>query len=819
MFRTHRLSFLIVFSTMAAALLLFPTSAERKVGGILPAAERDTSAARKQERLEKLLEQATRSRGVARERLTVGDLVIQKYPVSGVEISQAKFVDKETGEVFATALDAADNPADAQAAAEQELKARARRYGKIDPALHAKMEALERNEAGAKAADATAAAAARIPVSLWLNVPDMPLVRPQSASDPYLAQANLAAHLTALETDMTPKRRGALAAVKRFDPGASGAKYAPAVFANLTPAQIRAVVKRGDVEVAYDGAEKYGRHNDDVATTARVHRVWAAGNLGQLNAGMVRPVVHEDDGIADFNPYLNNSKHAVIFWCTPGDLRCPYGKNNDGADLDHASLVAGVIGSTHPLYRGIAPSSQVLLSANSQDFSDANTVAAFEWARANGGDPTNMSWGTICGGGNQTFDSRYVDWAVSHLFATVVVSAGNTSIYCYDPSDPNANFYVSSPGLAWNAITVGSQYDNNNSFWSGDGMSSFSRHVNPVFASGMEKPEVVAVGEDVITTDNLFGDHLSAIGVQGTSFSAPAVAGQVALMLSRQPGQTFWPETNKAAVLTSAFHDVTAGSRSKDGVGSVVMSVSDDTYRLGRFRNDCGAGCYPLQPANFPRSYSITLTAGQVVRIAIAWNSQATGGSGTDQLGADIDLQVIRPGGTVIASSSSSQNAWELVEFTAPVSGTYTVRANLFSYVSGWSGTFIGMAYAVKALPDYCTGVPAGAGTFAIDTANGPTWFDSYAGWPYNQGGREYIRKLVLTATKDITVTDTNGNIDLHVLRVANCAADPVVPTSLAHGDNSVFVDNAPAGTYYVVADGYNGAVGTTTLKITQTGP
>jgi len=40
--------------------------------------------------------------------------------------------------------------------------------------------------------------------------------------------------------------------------------------------------------------------------------------------------------------------------------------------------VGGVIASNDNLYRGIAPNVPLILSANSQDFSDANLVAAFE---------------------------------------------------------------------------------------------------------------------------------------------------------------------------------------------------------------------------------------------------------------------------------------------------------------------------------------------------------------------------------------------------------------------------------------------------------
>ena len=109
------------------------------------------------------------------------------------------------------------------------------------------------------------------------------------------------------------------------------------------------------------------------------------------------------------------------------------------------------------------------------------------------------------------------------------------------------------------------------------------------------------------------------------------------------------------------------------------MNNSDDTYRLGRFfNNSMAAG----SPGNI--DHLVSLVAGQRVKVAITWDSISnqcgTCAPGTDTLtGEDIDLHILRPDGTFLIGSVSVQNAWESVEFTAPVTGIYTFREHPFS--------------------------------------------------------------------------------------------------------------------------------------------
>jgi hypothetical protein len=322
------------------------------------------------------------------------------------------------------------------------------------------------------------------------------------------------------------------------------------------------------------------------------------------------------------------------------------------------------------------------------------------------------------------------------------------------------------------------------------------------------------------------------------------VAGTAMLMLSRQPGQRFWPETNKAAIMASAMHDIVGGffDDDRDGVGSVVSTVADDTYRFNRFRNasvnvaSMNQSCGPLGGAAVCFNYlnAFTTTAGTKVRVAIAWDAIADPWAATSQLGADIDLCVVHPNNTgIVACSSSVADSYEVVEFNAPASGAYDIYIRRYSSVAGWPGTFLGTAWAfgnTTTLPNFCAGEQAVsvASTFVgnivrtVNTTNGGTYFDAYTGWAFNQTGREGLIKLTLAAARDVQISDTNSSMDLHLLRLtgAGCNGNPATYSkilSTVNGPAKAF--NLAPGTYYVAVDGYNGYVGSTPVTINISGP
>jgi hypothetical protein len=153
--------------------------------------------------------------------------------------------------------------------------------------------------------------------------------------------------------------------------------------------------------------------------------------------------------------------------------------------------------------------------------------------------------------------------------------------------------------------------------------------------------------------------------------------------------------------------------------------------------------------------------------------------------------------------------------------------------MAGWPGTFLGTAWSFSnatTLPNFCAGeqvvsvAPAFTGNVvrAVNTTNGGTYFDSYTGWGFNQSGREGLIRIVLPVARNITISDTNPNIDLHLVQLtgAGCNGDPATFNKiLSTADGPLTSFNRPAGTYYVIADGRNGSVGNTNVTINIAGP
>jgi subtilisin family serine protease len=200
--------------------------------------------------------------------------------------------------------------------------------------------------------------------------------------------------------------------------------------------------------------------------------------------------------------------------------------NNQGNtdEHSHGSTVAGFIAS--PIngkgLLGTAPEAKLIL-IKQVDSSDSATIKAFEYAKDHGAKVINCSWGT-----------EQVSQAVANELQELKDS-GITIVFASGNNGENMDGAISDESELPSVIGVGSSNEANNIA----SYSNYGKHI-----------DLIAPGGDLDRSAGILGlDDTGSAGstiqrqlvdrdyafTNGTSFSAPIVAGTVALMLSANP--------------------------------------------------------------------------------------------------------------------------------------------------------------------------------------------------------------------------------------------------------------------------------------------
>ncbi|HMR31114.1 MAG TPA: S8 family serine peptidase [Geminicoccaceae bacterium] len=329
---------------------------------------------------------------------------------------------------------------------------------------------------------------------------------------------------------------------------------------------------------------------------------------------------------------------------------------------DHKTAVAGIIQSTHATYRGIAPG-VTILDGIGVDFSDAEMIAATDCVVSRGAVAVSMSFGSDTDGEFDAF-AQYVDRLVYNTGVSVVVAVSNV-----------CSLRMGSPEIAYNDISVGA-FSDRGTAGLGDDLHACSPAIAPSFSAyrdppsrngDREQPDLVAPGHDIRSTRLKSG----FVEGSGTSFAAPHVAAGIGLLQDRASfSLATQAERVRAILMASARRNIegSATLSDRDGAGAVRFAAADAVLRGGTswwFQTSGGS-------AGFPRTQSFQATAGQKVRVALAWAHKP--GKGNSTVSTNLDLAVSDPGGTQLAASRSQDNNFEIVSFVASRTGTYRIR-------------------------------------------------------------------------------------------------------------------------------------------------
>lgn len=560
------------------------------------------------------------------------------YQLQREKIHESKFMDKE-GVIHIISLNQRGQEVNSEQLQANEEVAYTTRYGKVDSKLAQKLAVTPANKP--------------ISVILWLKEPlsTSSSQLPDSYSGDFLpdsqvqeffnqVDANRAAEVQSIVTPVANRLRN-------LNRNVTTDRFAPVVYATLTPQQISQVAQLPEVDQVYEDLINYPELNIASLTI----RATTVQNRGLTGVGIRVAQIEVGGRVATNNPNLSGIFQNTTDVCSSAS--------------SHSTAVAGIIRSTNGIFRGISPRVSLWAggscNGNSSQLQNRSTAAADWGARI-----LNLSWGSNTNLVISASD-RFYDNMVINRLRTVVKSAGNRGSGCGFEGN------VTSPGLAYNVITVGNFDDKRTVSWTGDTMSSCSSWRNPRSARGdRKKPELAAPGTNITGTTTA-SPWIGRIG-SGTSYSTPMVTGVVALLMQRNSSLSSLPEAVKAILMTTAIHNIEGNARLSeyDGAGGIVADRADDVAR--RVNGNWGSRSYTCSTSTTLDVANMSLTAGVRTRATIVWPNDPNYSSYASQPGADLDLQVISPSGSVVASSASWDNTYEIVDFRPSVSGNYRLR-------------------------------------------------------------------------------------------------------------------------------------------------
>jgi hypothetical protein len=593
---------------------------------------------------QRAVEIVAEEQGVSPRALRLAASTPSDYPLQGENVFDFKLADRE-GRVYGVTLDRNGSRRDAGTLADAERAARLDRYGRLDPRLAERLE---------KAGDDP------IDVILWLEAPATAHERP-ALDRGGTTLDDLASFHDALDAararEVDEVTRPVLERLASLGIDARADTHAPVVYAALPPEVLRELSSWDGIDTIYEA----GTNEPEVEVSVPTVRGDAVKSLGINGAGVNVAQIEVEGRVFTGNPHLAGMTQDATSVCA--------------ANSDHSTAVAGIIRSRHfflpfPFLgfsrEGMAPGVNLRAGGSctglSSQLQGRSTAAANAGARA-----LNLSWGDNIGL-TPGADDRFYDDMVMNRARTVVKSAGNQNGAC---GAGNGN--VTSPGLAYNVTAVGNFDDSNTTAWNDDVMAGCSSFRDPSSThNDREKPEVSAAGENITSTTTGF-PFTGPVG-SGTSFAAPLVTGDAAMLIQRVPSLGFFPETVKAIQMATAMHNIEGATRLSefDGAGGIDAARADLVAR--RSGGNHGGQRYSCSTSSPLAVNGMALRAGQTTRAVIAWDNDTTWADYATRPAADLDLQVVGPNGNVVSSSLSWDNTYEVAEFTPSVSGQHTLR-------------------------------------------------------------------------------------------------------------------------------------------------
>lgn len=222
-------------------------------------------------------------------------------------------------------------------------------------------------------------------------------------------------------------------------------------------------------------------------------------------------------------------------------------------------------------------------------------------------------------------------------------------------------------------------------------------------------PDIAANGVSTVMPgrDNDNGNYVGS----GTSMAAPQVCGSATLVKHARPNAS---AREIKAILLASSENVAGYTENVAGQGYLR---SDRSVACAASRNSVITSS--IASTTTPNDHTIAVTSGQAVKIALTWYRHNVANASYSNLGL-----TILNGVTVVASKDSAANLYEVVSFTAPITGNLTVRVNATTLVANPQPYSIAACATTGTQPAFAGG-PTGqttiAGTGCLGTGGIPS--------------------------------------------------------------------------------------------------
>jgi len=427
---------------------------------------------------------------------------------------------------------------------------------------------------------------------------------------------------------------------------------------------------------------------------------------------------------------------------------------NNPDDLNgHGTMVAGIIASIHtdtkPYFKGVAFKANIInakcLKSNGEGREDW-ILAAVQWAITQATDTAeiiNTSFGTneVPPDGESTL-TKFIDTIIDTYGVAWTTAAGNR-----DDEAPNP-LQLNVPGDGFNLLTVGAVNDKTTDERDDDEWASFSC-IGPT-TDGRIKPDIVAPGESILST---YLANQTGVG-SGTSFSAPMVAGALALVAPYLIPifSSDWYLAAKALLINSADDWRVSGPDNYTGWGYINLYNSwlwKDYIIVDSIASDEVA------------VYSIYAENNSKVIVTLVWNRRSKDPTLLDFYSlTDLRIELRTPNDeTVLITPYSPDNVRQIV-FTANETGYYRILV----YVASMDSELDTELFAIASSNPIYSGIVSS--DLVVDLQTEASAYDSeivVANVTIKNVGSDAIQNVKLNVTTTPGLTLLNQSIPISV--------------------------------------------------------